>query len=294
MPTTRGNLLAFDYAQFWRTTTAGVATGQLDPDSPGSAPQTSHSFLLEGPMTCELPGATFGRFEFRGGGSYEGSVDGGLESLSNGTLTLSQCDASLAALIMGSSLDVTTILGGPTIWSVDNMRPSPVQGGLMLTRRIQSQVAASQGIVSYISTIFPLVQMRMTQGNFSQDTGLNTSPVTVNITPQIGSKFPWGEAFGSSQGWYSNQGIEFNIQSDYPWALTAFLQDNSETDTVLAYKPIYETVTSGRTNSVHTVDNGTVTAPSSITASTATVVMSGAGDASKWRNHFYQTAFATV
>jgi hypothetical protein len=293
MPTTRGNLLAFDYAQFWRVTSAGIATGQLDPDSPGTAPQTSHSFLLEGPMTCELPGATFGQFKFRGGGSYEGSVDGGLEDLTNGTLTLSQCDASLAALIMGTSLDTTTITGGPTIWSVDNMRPSPVQGGLMLTRRIQSQVTASQGIVSYITTIFPLVQMRMTQGNFSQDTSLNTSPVTVSITPQIGSKFPWGEAFSSTQGWYSNQGIEFNIQSDYPWALTAFLQDGTETDVVTAYKPIYTTVTDGRANSVHTV-NGVVTAPTSITIATATIVKAAVGTADQWSNHFYQTAFDVV
>lgn len=294
MPTTRGNLFHFNYAQFWRVTSAGIATGQLDPDSPGSAPQTSHSFIVEGPMTCDLPGATFAAFEFKGGGSYEGRVDGGLESLTDGNLTLSQCDASLAALLMGTSLDTTTITGGPTIWSVDNLNPSPVQGGLMLTRKIQSQVAASQGIVSWATTIFPLVQMRMTQGSFTQDGGTNTSPVTINIKPQIGGYFPWGEAFSSTQGWYSNQSLSFSIQSDYPWALTAFLQDNSETDTVLAYVPIYETVTAGRANSVHTVDNGTVTAPSSITASTATVVMGAAGDADKWRNHFYQTSFATV
>lgn len=293
MPSLRGNLFGFDYALVWRVTSGGIATGQLNPDSPGTAPQTSHAYTISGPMTCELPGANFGTFDFRGGGAYEGSVDGGLESLSNGTLTVSQCDATLAALLGGGSIDTTTITGGPIIWSPNSLNPSPTQVGLMLMRKHQSQVAATKGTIYYDCALYPKVQMRMIRGNFSQDTGLNTSPIVLQIKPQIAAYFPWGEAFGTNQDWYNNQNIEFSLTSAYPWHMTSFLQDAAETDTVLAYKPIYETVTGGRANSVHSV-NGSVTAPSSITASTATVVMSAAGTANQWRVHFYQTSYETV
>jgi hypothetical protein len=293
MPTLRGNHLAFDYAAIWRVDSNGIAVGQLDPITPGSTPLTSHALSVEGGMTCELPGATFGTFEFRGAGSYEGQVDGGLESLGNGTLTLSQCDANLAVLLAGGELDTTTITGGPTIWSVNKLNPSPRQVGLMLIRRIQSQVAASQGIVTYATTLFPLVQMRLEQGSFSQDTGLNTSPVTCSIRPQVGSRFPWGEAFGSNQDWHSNQNIEFNIQSDYPWSLTAFIADGVETTYTLEFLPIYSTVTGGRANAIYAID-GVPTAPTSVVTTTGVVTIAAAGDDGDRHVGFYQNSRLTA
>lgn len=292
MTVTQGNSYGFERAFVWRVNSSGIATGQLDPDSPGSAPLTSPAYEVGGPIEFTMPGANFGTFEFVGGGSYEGSADGGLQSLAEGSMQSSRLDAALAVLLAGGSVDTTTIAGGPKIWSPNMLNPSPNQVGLMLQTRLQSRDSATAGLNKYASIIFPLVQMRLIKGNPTQNAGTNPTPTTLSVKPQIATKLPWGVAFDSNQGWYNNSNIWYGINSDYPWHLVAFLQDNTETDTVLTYKPIYDTVTNGNTNSVHAV-NGIVTAPSSITIGTATVAMSSAGTADQWRTHFYQTAFET-
>jgi hypothetical protein len=288
--TSKGNLFGFDRAFLWRVGSNGIASGQLDPVTPGSAPLTSHAYEATGVMASEIPGANFGTHEFRGGGAYEGKADSGLENLTDGTLQLSQADIALAVMLAGGLQDVTTIAGGPIIWGTNDLNPSPRQVGLMLIRGVQSRVTATAGVNYYDTVIYPLVQMRMIYSNFSQDAGVNTGAITCSIKPQVASRFPWGVAFGSNQDWYNNTSIWAGIRSVYPWAMTSFLQDGVETDTVLAYEPIYDTVTNGNTNSVHSV-NGTVTAPSSITIATATVVMGAAGTANQFRTHFYQSLY---
>lgn len=288
MPTTRGNLFGFDKAFVWRVDSDGIATGQLDPDNPGSTPLTSHAYEIGGPMTLEMPGANFGSFDFRGGGAFEGKADAGLESIDTGTMQSSQCDAALAVMLAGGLLDTTTITGGPTIWSTNDLNPSPHQVGLMLVRKIQSRVVATAGLNYYATVIFPLVQMRMTQANFTQEPGTNTAAVTLTIEPQVGSRFPWGEAFGSNQQWYNNQNIWFGINSDNPWALTAFIADGTETSYTLAYLPSSATVTSGRGDHIYAID-GVPTAPDNVSTSTAVVTLAGAGTDGDRHVAFYQT-----
>jgi hypothetical protein len=293
MPTLRGNDFGFDYALVWRVGSNGIATGQLDPNALGSAPVTSHAYFIRGGISCNLPLPSFGTFDFRGNGAYEGSVDAGLESLANGEMSVSQCDATLAVLLAGGSLDTTTITGGPTIWSPNQLHPTPRQVGLALIRKRQSQITATAGQIYYQTVLYPKVQMRLVQGNFSQDTGLNTSPVTLSIKPQIGTRFPWGEAFGTNQDWYNNSNIQFSIESDYPWAMTSFVQDNSETTYTLQYLPVYSTVTAGRANAVYAV-GGVPTAPTSVVVGTGVVTLAAAGTANVVDVGFYQTEYLTA
>lgn len=291
MPTTRGNLFAFDYMFVWRVDNNGIAVGQLDPVLPGVPPLTSHALKVEGGMTATLPGATFGAFEFRGAGTYEGRVDGGLESFSEGTIELSQCDINLAILLSGGKADTTTITGGTIIWSNNNMNPSPRDVGIMLIRRIKDQVGA--GAISYATTLFPRVQVRMVQGNFSQDTGMNTSPVTLTIQPSAARNFPWGEAFGTNQDWHNNQSIEFNINSDFPWAATSFIADGTDTTYVLGYRPKFDTTTDGRGGAIYAI-NGIPTAPTSVNTTTGVVTLAAAGTAGDRHVAFYQTEYLGV
>ncbi len=293
MTTTRGNVYGFDRAFVWRVTSGGIATGQLDPESPGSAPLTSHAYEINGPISAELPAPTFGRFEFVGGGAYEGSADAGLQGLEEGSMQSSQVDINLAILLAGGLADTTTITGGPTVWSTNVLNPSPRQVGMMLIRKVQSRVAATAGVAFYDTFVFPLIQMRLVGPNFSQEPGTNVGAATLSIVPQVGSKFPWGEAFSATQGWYNNNNIWYGIRSLYPWHLTSFLQDGTETNYILGYRPSYNTVTAGRANAVYS-QNGVPTAPTSVSLTTGVVVKAAAGTANQWATAFYQTIYQSI
>ncbi|MAS33550.1 MAG: hypothetical protein CL610_06060 [Anaerolineaceae bacterium] len=292
MTTQRGNVYGFDRAFVWRVNSAGICTGQLDPVMPGTAPLTSHAYEINGPISAELPAPTFGRFEFVGGGAYEGSADAGLQGLEEGSMQSSQVDINLAILLAGGKLDTTTITGGPIIWSTNELNPSPHQVGLMLIRKVQSRVAATAGLVYYDTFLFPLVQMRLRGPNFSQEPGTNVGAATLSIVPQVGSRFPWGEAFGSNQDWYNNQNIWFGMRSQYPWHITAFLQDGVEDSYTLQYLPVYDTITGGRANAIYAV-NGVPTAPDTdgIDNETGVVTLAAAGSAGVWDTAFHQTQY---
>lgn len=287
MPTTRGNLFSFNRAFVWRIDpTTGVAVGQLNPASLGTN-VTSHAYEIAGGITANLPAATFGTHEFRGFGQYEGQADAGLESLAPGEMVCSQVDAALAVLLAGGSLDTTTIASGPTIWSANDNNPSVYQVGLALQRNIHSTLTSSAGLISYETLIMPLVQMRMIRANFSQDAAMNTNTVTLSIKPQMGGRFPWGEAFGSAQGWYSNKTLMYSIQSDYPWGLTAYIANGSATTFTLGYKPVYSTVTNGRANAVYAI-NKVPTAPDSVNTGTGVVTLAAAGTSADQHVAWYQ------
>ncbi len=291
MPTIRGGLFGFDRIDIWRVNSSGLATGQLDPDNLASD-TTSHAFEVSGAISAELPGANFGTFEFRGGGAFEGKADSGLENLSDGTIQASQADIALAVLLAGGNQDTTTITGGPIIWSTNDLNPSPVQVGMMLTRKVQSRVSGSAGINSYATVIYPLVQMRLINANFSQEAGVNVGAVTLSVKPQVASKMPWGEAFSSTQGWYNNNNIWFGIRSDKPWALTTWIADGIAVIFTTQYRPTNADAASGRGNNLLAI-NGTPTAPTTFATATGLVTVAAAGSDLDIHHAFYQTSHVT-
>lgn len=287
----RGNVYAFEKALVWRVGDDGIATGQLDPDSltPNT---TSHAYLINGPITATLPDVSFAAAEFRGGGSYEGRADMGVQSVGEGTLNVSQLDAALDALLQGGSVD-TTSLSGATITSPNSLNPSSRTVGLMLIGRIQRRETASAGDNQYLHIIYPKVQMRSVTPNLTQEGGTNPSPVTLKFQASVATKFPVGVAFGANQGWYQNSEFHYRMIASNPYALTVFVQDALATTYITGYRPVSSVVTGGNTNNWFSVD-GVVTAPTSIDTTTGVVTLAAAGTSGKVAVAFYQTQFVAI
>lgn len=282
--TSRGNVYTFISLQIWRRDSAGRCVGQMDPDSltPGT---TSHAFRGYGPITATLPDVTFTSIDFRGGGSWEGTADGGLESVGEGEITLSQMDGALEAFVQGGLVDTTSLVN-TSIWASNSRNPTPRDVGLMLIMKVQDRSVAV-GQTRYFHVLYPSVQMRTKITNLTQEGGLNPSPMTLTFKPQAATVFPVGIAFGANQGWYENSEFSYRHSSQYPFALTTFVQNNSDTTYTTLYKPVYETVTDGKTNNWYTV-NGAATAPTSHAAASGLVTLAAAGTSGHLAIAMYQ------
>lgn len=287
----RANLFSFDKVFFWRVDDNGIAVGQLNPDSLGSPPLTSHAKEIFGPITGTLPSASQVTATFRGGGRAEGRAAMGLQEVGEGSLNLSQVDADLMALLSGANVDSTSMTN-VQIFGRDNTRPSAVQGGLMLILRRQVRSGASAGKNKYATIVYPLVEARLSFNSLTQEGGQNPTPATLTFQPSVGQRFPTGVAFNSNQGWYNNEEFEYVLFSEYGFALTAFIGDGTATSYTLAYRPVYNTVTSGLTNQWFARD-GALVAPSSVNVSTGVVTLAGAGSSGQRHVAFYQTAYQT-
>jgi hypothetical protein len=286
--TTRGWNFAFDRFQMGRLTSAGLSVGQLDPSNLGVGPTTSHALDVRGPMTATLPVPTLTVFEASGGGTYDGRVQGGVESVADGEIQCDQLDQAALLLARGGLVDTTSIAGSGNaqIYSANELNPTPFDVWIMMTykKRILGNVKKTV----YVHKIFPLVTVSIREGNLTQEGGKNTQPVSFTFAPQTASKFPWGVAFSSTQGWYNNESLSYNLDADNPYACTTWIADGSATTFTTAFKPKFSTVTNGNTDNVYT-KNGTLTAPTSHSTSTAVVTVAAAGSASDIWVAFYPT-----
>lgn len=286
MSTTRGNPYGFEQALIWRVDSAGAAVARLDPDNltPNT---TSHAYEVFGPITMTPAQAEFDEFQFRGGGSFEGSADGGLRQVNAGSIQVSQMDAALMAFFMGSNVDTTSLVNA-SIYAPDSLRPSARQIGLMLIARVQSRESASSGQNKYLHWLYPLVQARMRPPQLTQEGGVNPSPITIDFKAQVAARFPTGVAFGSNQGWYQNSEYQFFINADNPYHLTVYVQNAVATTYIAGYRPVSSTITGGNTTNWHTVDS-VVTALSSLSTTTGVATLAAAGTSGKVARLLYQT-----
>lgn len=282
----RGWTYAFERAFIWRVNSSGIAVGQLDPDSLGSPPVTSHALDLRGPIAVTFPEPTITRYEARGGGTYEGSATGGVEALGAGELQIDQIDPALITLARGGSVDTTTITGGPEIYAENLLNVAPFEVGLMLVGRKQKLGSVKRN--QYWHVLYPLVTCSFRKPNMTQEGGVNSQIPVLAFDPQVAQKFPWGEAFGSAQGWYNYSEVSIMLDADYPYALTTFVADGVETTFTSQFKPQLSTVTAGRAGNV-TAKNGTPTALTSIATSTGVHTLAAAGSSGDLWVSFYQT-----
>jgi hypothetical protein len=286
---TRGNIYSLERAWFARVNSAGIATGQLNPDSPGTAPLTSSAYLLNGPITLTTAKPTYAKAEFKGGGRFEGRADLGIDAMGDATISVSQYDPAFNALTQGGLVD-TTSLTNAEISSSNHMTPSPVTGVFCGIGRLQKRSSVGN---DYFHIIYPLCQMRPNDPDFTQEGGTNPSAITYTITPQSGTTFPVGIAFGSNQSWYDNTEFAYHILAANPYHLTSWLQDAAATTFVTGYRPTSSLVTTGTTTN-WVARNGVATAPTSINTTSGLVTMPSAGTANQYTVIMYQTQFVAI
>ena len=282
-----GNLYGLQYGWVTRIDGNGIATGQLDPDAPGTAPLTSSAFLIHGPMTLKLAKSKRNTTKFSGGGVSEGSVQGGVTNIDNAELQVSQDDTDLRALIQGGLLDTTT-LTGTEISAPNHMNPNPPMVAFCGICKIDLKGSVKRS--EYKHFFYPRCTMSVAEPDTSQADSdqTNPSPLTITIAPNVTNKFVGGVAMTIAQNWYQSSEFQYEKRLLYPLWLTAWLQDGIATTFTLGYVPKYSDVTAGKLNN-WVLRNGTPTAPTSISTTTGLVTMAAVGTAAQWTNVFSPT-----
>jgi len=273
---------------FSRVSATGIPYGQLDPDATETGDTISHALAFIGEATVAgLPTVNYRRATF-GGSRFLGSAFMGIDPLESFDIELASSDLTLYNMLKGSNLDTTTIANA-TITSPNNNAQSPNDISVMFTVAAQERSSGADGDTEYRTYVIPRAQafIRETGGNVTA--GENPQPTTVTITPAMSSKHAWGTAFGSNEGFAGNKTDHLLIQAEYPYALTTWIADGTETTFEVEFVPASSAVTDGKTDNVFSL-NGTVTAPSSFNVTTGQVTISAAGsDGDNWAA-FYQMA----
>lgn len=268
----------------WRVSSTGIPYGQLDPSATETGDTISHALAFIGDaISANLPVTEYRRATF-GGSRFLGSAFMGTEPTGEFEIQLSSSDAVLYTMLKGGNIDTSTIANNK-IFSQNNNSQSPNDIGLMFSVASQSRDSGTDGDTEYRTYVFPRCQAVMADTGGNVTDGENPQPVTMTVTPSPASKHPWGASFGSNEGFAGNKVDHYYIQGQYPFGMTTWIADGSETTFETEFVNATTTVTSGNTDNVFSI-NGTVTAPSSFSSSTVTVASAGSdGD-----NHvaFYQ------
>lgn len=272
----------------WRVSATGIPYGQLDPDATETGDTISHALAFIGDaIVAGLPTVNYRRATF-GGSRFLGSAFMGIDPLESFEIQLSSSDLNLYSMLKGANLDTTTITNA-TVTSPNNNAQSPNDIGLMFSVASQERSAGSDGDTEYRTYVIPRAQAFIQETGGNVTAGENPQAVTLTVTPSMSSKHAWGTAFGSNEGFAGNKTDHLLIQAEYPYGLTTWIADGSETTFEVEFVPQSSAVTSGKTDNVFSL-NGTVTAPSSFATATGQVTISAAGsDGDNWVA-FYQLA----
>jgi len=273
----------------WRVSATGINYGQLDPLATETGDTVSNALAFIGdPISAALPDVQYRRATF-GGARFLGSAYMGIDPIGEFEIQLTSADANLYAMLKGGNIDTTTI-SGAQITSPNNNSTSPNDIGLMFTVASQSGDDGTDGDTEYRTYVFPRAQAFIREAGGNVTSGENPQAVTMSVSPTLASKHPWGAAFGSNEGFAGNKTDHYMLQAQYPYGLTTWIADGSETTFEVEFLGASTTVTSGNTDNVFSI-NGTVTAPTTF-AGTSTGVVTVAAAGSDGDNHcaFYQLA----
>lgn len=285
----KGFLYSFVYCQVWRVNANGIPVGQLDPDNL-TADTTSHSYLLSGINDASFGSPVFDEASFRAGSVFKGKVTLGMSDPGNITLNTIALDADLNSILFDVNKDTSTIVN-TVATSLGNTKTKTNDIGIMFTSLKFSDVEDTLGEPYYENLIYPRVTGRWTTVMpMNQDGGVNPSVGTLTFYPKVVDSDVLGIAFGSNQGFEKE--ISYFLTSDNPYALTTYVENGVATGYTTAYLPVSDSVSGGNTTNYFT-QNGTVTAPTSISTSTGDVVITP-GSSGNIANAFYQTQFATA
>lgn len=289
MPIQQGNAAGLHALQIFTVNNSGIALGQLDPTATPTPDTTSSAYLVRGATSSAFSPRTPTVVDFRDGDTFKGQMSFGGGDLQPFDISLDQSHPSLFAMVNNSSVDSTT----NSVWRIFGANPNEEDlptVGMILTQKYQSRESGSDGVNYYLNTIIPRAEIRVNPGGAEFQA---RSEWSLNVTPTMASKLPNGVAFGSNQGFEGNQTDAIYIVSKKPIALTTYIADGIETTFVAGYRPSYSTVTLAAAENFFAV-NGTATALSSISTTTAVATMAAAGSSGDVNVLMYETSFTAV
>lgn len=281
----KGGILGFEYMQFYRTLNQ-KSYGSLDPLAAVNT-DSSPAYLFKDVFSAGMPDVdrVIGQLV---GSSFIGQMLQGTQPIPALDIVVPLLEGNANKLTVGGNVDTTTLTNA-TIISDNHSNPHPNQGGLIMAAPFMSRDSGSDGDTYYVNIFFPNGQMYPRGiAQLTREGGVNQSAQRYRFVPNYASKFPNGQAFSSTQGFYDNRSAYFYMITQFPVALHTFIGDGSLSAYTVSYLPAYSTVTSGKTDNWFTKD-AVNTAPTSIATATGIVTLATTSVAASLYHALYQT-----
>jgi hypothetical protein len=280
------------YVQVAKRNSSGYPVGTVaDPET--IAADTTSSSLLIGSLDSFTPPTPTTEFAIdQGGQSLRGSIALGNSATGTPAIVLSEFDETLHALIKGTAADATSVDGW--LFSAGNVQQKIFP---QLTTLVTTKILNIDDGSEYFHTwvMYNTQWQDAGGGGASQASGTNPNPLSYNLNLSMSQRNVTGVALSESSGMQVVDGTDAwcKIRSRWPIALTTYIADGIETDFILGYRPVFSTVTDGKTDNSFTI-NGVATAPTSVDTSTGVVVIAAAGSAQDVHVAAYQTKFVAI
>lgn len=283
----KGNPAGFEAVQFYTLNSSNIAIGQASGSLANAA--TSSSIKIGGGVSSNFAPREPTVIEFEESDGFAGKMSFGGGDMQPFDVEVIEVDATLLAMINSSNVDETT----NTSWDIFSANPKNQNLpsiGIILSQKFQSRETATTGLTKYLNYIIPICDVRTLAGGLAFQAKTNWQ---FRVTPTMGTKFPWGEAFSSTQGWTDNETDMFMITSEDPLALTAFTGDGAEATFITAYLPTSAVITVNASPNFYAED-GTAEALTSISVTTGVATPDAAPGAGVSSVLLYETDFVPV
>jgi hypothetical protein len=293
----RGGIAGVYMLQVAKVNAEGYAVGQAADVESLSNNTAYPAYRVNHQVSVGEPNVTSEIAQFRGGQSNLGQVELGISELGTFDLVLAFDDMKFDALVSGSAINTTSVIG-VTMGGPNRAQPELPQMCMVME---QGFYDGDTGANMKKTIVIPRCQIRRTSGGATQDGGVNPNTRTYTVTPTFTDTFVTGQTFNGAV----QTGLDLDFsdgrtdQIDFVYSdgflLHTFVGDNAETDVTLPYLP-----TSAGTAITVTANpnlicvNGTRTLVTSISVTTGVVVFASAPAAAAICVFFVPTAWATA
>lgn len=144
----------------------------------------------------------------------------------------------------------------------------------------------------WITYAYPNCKLSITgYPGMQQAGGTNSNPMTITVTPNMSTRFPWGALLSTGTNAFANNRSDYMAyRADYPLGLTTHVADIGDTQFVTGYRPKSADVADS--NNKFGKD-GVAFTPTSITPATGVVVIPSA-TAQEIYIAMYETMFVAI
>lgn len=273
----------FQRALFWFYDTNGYCTGVSTSLTAGTA---SGAYVSSNVKVANLNYAPVAEIQIQGGDRIKATPSFGNPRLAAFDITMSSLDAVLIDLISNASRNSTNT-------SFLKVGYNPNRAGVInMGIGLQGLGEASDGSTKTVTRVIPRTSVLIRPGGFSfrgeSDATIRVSPITSTKT-FTGQVYASG-ATGLSFNWEEDKGDYYDVWSDNPIHIMAFKANAIATTFIATYKPLSSTITLNACPNEFTVQ-GTPTALSSFSTTTATATLASAGSSGDMDVLAYTTAF---
>lgn len=221
--------------QLSKLNSSNYSVGQVADPASISNGTTSHAYLAKHGIAQTPPAMENLIARAMGGGVIRAQVIGGISNLGSFTVTMSDVDPSLMALVNSTSLDTTQATAN-TMYAANPNLQSRQRFSVMLA--VPYTTTDGNDVNKFLNFFFPNCTVTFNPLGVSGNADTNPNPVEFTIVPSLSARTIHGQLFSATTlGVTDNTTHWYAIEADYPLGYTFYKDDGSGVTVTVGYRP---------------------------------------------------------